>query len=99
LALTCHYRIATPSAVLALPESIFGLMPGCGGTIRLMQLVGIAPAIDIILTGRSLLAEQAKQIGIVDLVVERSRLLDTAEQLILKLNRTDNRKNNEHPPG
>jgi len=84
LALACHYRIASPLAVLALPETDFGLMPGCGGTIRLPELVPLSKAIELILTGRSMLADEALEIGLVDLVVERKELLNTAVDFILR---------------
>ena len=87
LALACHYRVAARNAIFALPETTFGLMPGVGGTVRLPKLVGVGKAIEIILTGRALLAEEARTIGLVDLVVHRRRLLESAARLIHKLNR------------
>jgi enoyl-CoA hydratase/carnithine racemase len=82
LALGCHYRIAARNALLALPEVQHGLMPGCGGTIRLPALVGSGPATSLILTGRALGAEEARVVGAVDRVVERAELLGAAEAFV-----------------
>jgi len=99
LAMACHYRIASRNAVLASPECTFGLMPGCGQTVRLPTAVGVGPAIDLILTGRMLSAEEACRMGIVDRVVEKDELLDTAEAMIHALNRVDEGRPCEDPPG
>ncbi len=80
LALACDYRITTRNTVFALPETQFNLMPGCGGTIRLPGLVGRSKAMELILTGRTVLAEDAHALGIVDAVVEKKDLLDCAEE-------------------
>ncbi len=82
LALACHYRIATKNAVLGLPETTFGLIPGCGGTVRLTKLIGHEKALKIILSGSSMLADEAKNAGIVDLVVEKQDLLASATRYI-----------------
>ncbi|MFH1131297.1 MAG: enoyl-CoA hydratase/isomerase family protein [Pseudomonadota bacterium] len=85
LALACNYRIATKNAVMALPETQIGLMPGCGGTVRMSKLVGYSKAIELILTGKSLLADEALKIGLVDMVVSRKELLSAAEKLVRKI--------------
>ncbi|MBI2379308.1 MAG: fatty acid oxidation complex subunit alpha FadJ [Gammaproteobacteria bacterium] len=80
LALACHARVCTDDAktVLGLPEVQLGLLPGSGGTQRLPRLVGIAAALDMMLTGKQLRAKQAKKIGLVDEVVPKSILLEAA---------------------
>lgn len=70
LALACNFRIAARSARLGLPEIKLGLIPGYGGTQRLPRLVGEARALDIVMTGRAVPAEEAERIGLV------SRLAD-----------------------
>ncbi|MCP4640426.1 MAG: enoyl-CoA hydratase/isomerase family protein [bacterium] len=85
LALACNYRIAARNALLGLPEVQFGLMPGCGGTVRLPRLIGRGKAMEMILTGRSVLADEALSLGLVDAVVERRALASTAELLIDRL--------------
>jgi len=79
LALGCHVRIAARNALLAMPEVQHGLMPGCGGTIRLPLLVGRGRAMSLILTGRALSAEEALDVGAVDQVVDRAALVAAAE--------------------
>ncbi|MES1949949.1 fatty acid oxidation complex subunit alpha FadJ [Salinisphaera sp. S4-8] len=77
MALACDVRIAadTPATTLGLPEVMLGLLPGAGGTQRLPRLVGIATALDLMLTGRKLRPAQAKKIGLVDRVVAPEALL------------------------
>ena len=64
--LACHGRIASPDASLALPEVKLGIIPGFGGTQRLPRLIGLAPALDLILTGRTVGAEEALRLGLID---------------------------------
>jgi len=85
LALACHYRIAARGALFALPETTFDLMPGAGGTVRLPRVVGLGNAIELLLSGRALPADEALRIGLVDLVVEKNLLLDSAQRLIERL--------------
>src|SRR5262245_46981983 len=68
LALTCHFRIVAddPRVEIGLPEVRLGIMPGWGGTQRLPRLVGLAPALDMILTGRSQNARRALALGLAD---------------------------------
>ena len=71
LALACTFRIATPNARLGLPEIKLGLIPGYGGTQRLPRLVGEGRAMDMVMTGRMVDAEEALQIGLINRIVER----------------------------
>ena len=68
LALACTFRIATPAARFALPEIKLGLLPGYGGTQRLARLVGEGRALDLILSGRTLGAEEALSWGLLNWV-------------------------------
>jgi len=74
LALACTFRIALPGARLGLPEIKRGLTPGYGGTQRLPRLIGEARALEMILTGRTVMAEEALRIGLVNRVVDRDML-------------------------
>lgn len=85
LALACRYRLATPSALFALPELSFDLMPGCGATVRLPRLVGIGRALDLIFSGRTLTAEEARAWGLIDAVVPRAELGESAYRLARRL--------------
>jgi enoyl-CoA hydratase len=70
LALACTFRLAVPTAKLGFPEIKLGLIPGYGGTQRLPRLVGEARATELILTGRTVDAEEAERLGLVNKVVE-----------------------------
>ncbi len=68
LALGCDYRVALPAAKLAFPEIKLGNIPGAGGTQKLPRLIGGAKALELILSGRAVAAEEAHRLGIVDAV-------------------------------
>ena len=70
LALTCHYRLASPGAQVGLPEIKIGILPGGGGTQRLPRLIGAERAMDAILTGDPFATDEAHALGILDDVVE-----------------------------
>jgi 3-hydroxyacyl-CoA dehydrogenase / enoyl-CoA hydratase / 3-hydroxybutyryl-CoA epimerase len=71
LALACHWRIATdsPKTAISLPEVQLGLIPGAGGTQRLPALIGLQASLDMILTGKTVRAKKALQLGLVDEMV------------------------------
>jgi 3-hydroxyacyl-CoA dehydrogenase len=70
LALACHYRVASPTAKLMLPEVTLGIIPGAGGTQRLPRLVGLDAALRIIFDAKPIDAAKAKELGLVDEVIE-----------------------------
>ena len=70
IALACDLRVAAPGTRLALPEVTLGLIPGFGGTQRLPRIVGAGRALDMILTGRPVEAEEAHAMGLVSRVAE-----------------------------
>jgi 3-hydroxyacyl-CoA dehydrogenase len=78
LALACHYRIASPSAKVGLPEVSLGLLPGAGGTQRTPRLIGVAAAVDLIAGGRPIGARQALAAGLIDAIATGEVLLDDA---------------------
>jgi enoyl-CoA hydratase len=80
LARACTMRLAVRSARLGLPEIKLGLIPGYGGTQRLPRLIGEARALEIILTGRTVEAEEAERIGLLNRVVD-GNLLDAGAGL------------------
>lgn len=92
LALACSQRIAgdSPKTVLGLPEVQLGLLPGAGGTQRLPRLIGIANALDLMLTGKHVRPAKAKKLGLVADVVRSSGLVDAAIRRTLDLARPSN---------
>jgi 3-hydroxyacyl-CoA dehydrogenase len=68
LALACHARVLDAQAVVGLPEVKLGLIPGAGGTQRLPRLIGLGKAIDLAASGRQVKAQEAKVLGIADVV-------------------------------
>jgi len=78
VALTCHYRVAVPSARCGLPEVNLGLLPGAGGTQRLPRIVGAQKALDMVTTGQHVPAKQCLAMGLVDELVEEGQLREGA---------------------
>jgi 3-hydroxyacyl-CoA dehydrogenase/enoyl-CoA hydratase/3-hydroxybutyryl-CoA epimerase len=80
VALACRYRVCTdhPQTTFAAPEVQLGLIPGMGGTQRLPRRVGLQAALDMILTGKTIRARRALQMGLVDEMVHPSILGDVA---------------------
>src|SRR5690606_18504066 len=70
LALACNFRVAAPTAKMGLPEIKLGLIPGYGGTQRLPRLIGEGRALEMIMTGRTVSADEALQIGLVHTVAD-----------------------------
>lgn len=78
LAMACDIRIASKRARFGLPETMLGVLPGAGGTQRLPRLVGVGRAVEMILTGRIVEADEALTMGLVTQVVDPEKLLDVA---------------------
>jgi 3-hydroxyacyl-CoA dehydrogenase len=76
--LGCHYRIATRTAKLGLPEVTLGLLPGAGGTQRLPRIIGAAAALKMIVDGTPITADKALAMGLIDSVVDDAELMDAA---------------------
>ena len=86
LALACRHRVCAddPKVTLGLPEVLLGINPGFGGTVRVVRLVGVAVAMDMMLTGKSYRPARALAVGLVDEVVPAARLREAAKQLALQ---------------
>lgn len=78
LALACDIRIASRKASMGLTEVTLGIIPGAGGTQRLVRLIGIGKAKELILTGKRVNAEEALALGLVNKVVEPESLIESA---------------------
>ena len=77
LSLTCHYRLASQEAIVALPEVKLGILPGAGGTQRLPRIIGAEQALELITSGAFVSAQEAKSLGIVDEVIDGNLLEDS----------------------
>lgn len=85
LAMACHLRVASEGARFGQPEVKLGLGPGYGGTVRLPRLVGKGRALELLLTGEMIDAQEAWRIGLVNRVVPADRLMAEAEALLRKI--------------
>ena len=85
IAMACTMRIASEKAKLGQPEVKLGLIPGYGGTQRLPRLVGTGLAMQILLTGEMITAQEAHRIGLVNEVVPADRLIPRAEEIAQKI--------------
>jgi enoyl-CoA hydratase len=81
LAMACHMRIASPNAKLGQPEVKLGIVPGYGGTQRLPRMIGKGRALEMILTGEPIPADEAHRIGLVNRVVAQEDLIPEARRL------------------
>lgn len=87
LALACDFRVAASDLMLGLPEITIGMIPGSGGTQRMTRLIGLGRAKDLIMRGRRIGAEEARELGIVTEVVEPAELDAAAGELAQELMR------------
>jgi 3-hydroxyacyl-CoA dehydrogenase / enoyl-CoA hydratase / 3-hydroxybutyryl-CoA epimerase len=86
LALACTYRIGADDAKLSLglPEVLLGLHPGFGGTVRTVQLIGVRPALDLMLKGKPYGGSRALAVGLIDELVPPAALLERAKARLLQ---------------
>lgn len=85
LALSCDIRIASYNAKVGLPEVGLGIIPGAGGTQRLTRIIGKGKAMDLILTGDIITAEEAERIGLISRAVPQEELIETAKTYARKI--------------
>jgi len=86
LAMACHFRIASDNANFGQPEVNLGLIPGYGGTQRLVQLIGKGRAIETLLSANMIDASTALKYGLVNYVVPQDELLEKAKSILLVIN-------------
>jgi 3-hydroxyacyl-CoA dehydrogenase / enoyl-CoA hydratase / 3-hydroxybutyryl-CoA epimerase len=86
LALACTYRVGADDAKLSLglPEVLLGIHPGFGGTVRAVRLIGVRPALDLMLKGKPYKGSRALAAGLIDELVPPSALLDRAKARLLR---------------
>ena len=85
VALTCHYRIAVPSARCGLPEVNLGLLPGAGGTQRLPRVVGVEKALQMVTSGQHVPASRCLEMGLVDELADEDKLLEDSISFAKKI--------------
>ncbi len=85
LAMACHMRIAGANAKFGQPEVNLGIVPGYGGSQRLIQLIGKGKAMELLLTGNMIGAEEAHRLGLANVVVEAGAEVDTAVEYIQRI--------------
>lgn len=85
IAMMCDFIIAAENAKFGQPEINLGVMPGIGGTQRLMRAVGKSKAMDLCLTGRMMDAEEAERSGLVSRIVKLDDLMETAQEAAAKI--------------
>ena len=85
LAMACHIRIASPNAKFGQPEVNLGIIPGYGGTQRLVQLVGKGKALELMMTADMIDATEGYRLGLVNHVVEEGQTVTKAKEIITKI--------------
>ena len=85
LAMSCHFRTASENAKFGQPEVNLGLIPGYGGTQRLTQLIGKGKAMELMMTGDMIGADDAKALGLVNYVFPQSELLAKTKEIVQKI--------------
>ena len=86
LSMACHFRIASENAKFGQPEVNLGLIPGYGGTQRLVQLIGKGRALELLMSGNMIDATTALQYGLVNYVVKQEELLTKARSILETIN-------------
>ncbi|GJM21378.1 MAG: crotonase [Planctomycetota bacterium] len=87
LALACHLRYGSETAVLGLPEVTLGIIPGYGGTQRLPRIVGKGRAMELILSAKPVNAEEAYRIGLLNKVFPQSELIEATRKAVIGMTR------------
>lgn len=82
LAMACHFRLASDNAKFGQPEVNLGLIPGYGGTQRLVHLIGKGKAMELLMTGNMITAAEAQQLGLVNHVTTPEELLPQTKALL-----------------
>lgn len=86
LAMSCHFRVAAENAKFGQPEVNLGLIPGYGGTQRLVQLIGKGKAMELLMSAHMIDANEAKQLGLVNYVTTAETLLDHTKKILEIIN-------------
>ena len=82
MTLFSHFRLSSSNALMGLPESTYGLIPGLGGIQKLLTIINRANAMEMVFKGSTLLAQESLQKGLVDRIVAKDQLLNAAQSLV-----------------
>lgn len=82
LAMSCHFRVASENAKFGQPEVNLGLIPGYGGTQRLVQLIGKGKAMELLMSAHMIDAKEAKELGLVNYVTTTDTLLEHTRKIL-----------------
>jgi len=85
LAMACHLRVASDNAIFGQPEVNLGIIPGYGGTQRMIELIGKGKAIELLMTGDSINASLAQELGLINYVVPQAELIPRCEEILKKI--------------
>lgn len=85
LAMACHIRVAAENAIFGQPEVSLGIIPGYGGTQRMAELIGKGKALELLMTGDSINAALAKDLGLVNYVVPQQELIARSEEILRRI--------------
>lgn len=85
VAMACHLRIASSNARFGQPEVNLGIIPGYGGTQRLIQLIGRGKALELMMTGDMIKADEAHRLGLVNHIVEPGQEIEKSKEIINKI--------------
>jgi enoyl-CoA hydratase/carnithine racemase len=85
LAMACHFRLATENVLMGFPEAGFNLMPGCGGSVYLSELLDTKNVMDLLISGRNLNIFEALDLGIVDCAVHKKKLIEKAVTFVKEI--------------
>lgn len=86
LAMSCHFRLASDNAKFGQPEVNLGLIPGYGGTQRLVQLIGKGKAMELLMSAQMIGAQEAKTLGLVNEVTSPESLLEKTREILQLIN-------------
>ena len=86
LAMSCHFRIASENAKFGQPEVNLGLIPGYGGTQRLVQLIGKGKAMELLMSAHLIDANEAKQLGLINYVTTAETLIEHTRKILESIN-------------
>ncbi len=87
LAMACHMRVVGPNAKFGQPEVNLGIVPGYGGSQRLIQLIGKGKAMELLLTGNMVSADEALNLGLANVITEEGGEVEKAKELILRISK------------